>query len=124
MKLLGRIAIAAWVAWGCDGKQARQSAELLTGGDIARGRAAIRLRGCGSCHEIPGIPGANGLVGPALDRFAERIYIAGQLLNQPENLMTWIQTPHTIEPKTVMPETGVTGDEAKDIAAFLYTLRK
>jgi cytochrome c2 len=125
MKLRAAAAIAwAWLAWGCDGQRARQSAELLTGGDAARGRAAIRLRGCGSCHQIPGVAGANGVVGPPLAGFAERIYIGGQMLNQPENLATWIRAPHSVEPDTVMPETGVTPGEALDIAAFLYTLRR
>jgi cytochrome c1 len=49
--------------------------------------------------------------------------IAGELPNTPANLTHWIQHPREVEPKTAMPELGVTEDEAYDIAAYLYTLR-
>ena len=35
----------------------------------------------------------------------------------------WITKPQEIEPGTAMPETGVGGEEARDIVAYLYTLR-
>lgn len=95
---------------------------LLTRGDPERGRRSIEAFGCGTCHVIPGVRGARGLVGPPLTRFAERHYIAGTLLNTPEALVAWIVNPQAIEPGTVMPNLGVTADEALDIAAFLYTL--
>jgi cytochrome c1 len=38
-------------------------------------------------------------------------------------MMKWIQHPQAIEPKTVMPELGVSDQDVKDITAFLYTLR-
>jgi mono/diheme cytochrome c family protein len=30
--------------------------------------------------------------------------------------------PHEIEPRTAMPEMGVTDEDSKDVAAYLYTL--
>lgn len=92
-------------------------------GDPARGQALIQNYGCGACHTIPGIPGANTVVGPSLALFAERRYIAGSLINTPENAATWIQNPHAVEPDTAMPNIGVTGSDAQDIVAYLYTLR-
>ena len=42
---------------------------------VFAGRTAIRRYGCGSCHEIRGVPGAVGNVGPPLTRVADRTYI-------------------------------------------------
>jgi hypothetical protein len=47
-------------------------------------------------------------------------YIAGRLSNTEENLMLWIQNPQQIDPGNAMPDLGVTQEEARDIAAYLY----
>lgn len=109
---------------GCQGRDAaREDAITLTGGDPDRGIAAIGRYGCGSCHDIPGIRSARGTVGPPLERIAVRGYLAGRLSNSPSNMMRWIQHPQYVEPGTAMPEMGVTDGDARDITAFLYTLR-
>ena len=101
-----------------------RAAYITTGGGNARaGRDAIRKYGCYACHTIDGVPGARGLVGPPLDGIATREYIAGELPNTPANLMRWIQHPHQVEAHTLMPEMGVTEQDSRDIAAYLYTLR-
>jgi cytochrome c1 len=51
------------------------------------------------------------------------VYLAGHLPNTPANMQEWIQRPHSHDPQTVMPETGITAQEARDVAAYLYTLR-
>ena len=79
--------------------------------------------GCGSCHTIPGIRGANGLVGPPLFWFSRRTFIAGELPNTPQNLVHWVQAPKTVEPATAMPTLGLNDQQARDVAAYLYTLR-
>ena len=43
--------------------------------------------------------------------------------NAPEHLVRWLQHPRPVRPGTPMPEMGVTGRDARDIAAFLSTLR-
>lgn len=88
--------------------------------DPGRGRALIVAHGCGACHVVPGIAGADGLVGPPLTGIARRHYIAGTLATTPENLARWIQAPQAIEPGTAMPNLDLSGDEARDIAAYLY----
>ena len=93
----------------------------VTGGNPDAGPAAIARYGCGSCHNIPGVSGAQGLVGPPLGNVGKRTYIAGELPNIPENLVRWIQHPHSVNQRTVMPEMGVTTQDAKNIAAFLYS---
>ena len=96
----------------------------LPGGDPERGRQLIRATyGCGACHVIPGVAGAYGKVGPPLDFWAERVYIAGNLPNQPPYLVRWLRDPQAVEPGTAMPNLGVTEIDARDIAAYLYTLR-
>jgi cytochrome c2 len=101
-----------------------ERAAMLTGGGDARsGRTEIRKYGCDTCHEISGVPGALGLIGPRLDGIGQRYYIAGELPNTPENLMLWIEHPRQVEPHTAMPEMGVSEQDSRDIAAYLYTLR-
>lgn len=90
--------------------------------DPARGKAAIERFGCGSCHTIPGVRRARGRVGPQLTDFSNQIYIAGMLANSPDNLVAWITNPQAINPGTAMPNLNVTETEARDIAAYLYTL--
>lgn len=95
----------------------------ITGGTPNRGRELIGYYGCGSCHEIPGIPGAGGLVGPPLRRIAVRAYIAGTLPNTYENMARWIRSPQAVNEHTMMPNMYVTAEDARDISAYLYTLR-
>jgi cytochrome c len=119
------VAVLAALALGCAAceDQVGRTARQLTGGDPDRAPAAIRKYGCGSCHTIPGIPGAHAVVAPPLDRFGVRSYIAGRVNNDAATLIRWIQHPHSIDSKTAMPEMGVGSQDARDIAAYLYTLR-
>ncbi len=87
-----------------------------------RGASLIQQYGCGSCHTVPGVARANGLVGPPLTRFGARSYVAGELPNNAENLRRWIHDPQSVEPGTAMPNLGVSEIDAQDIAAYLYTL--
>jgi cytochrome c len=91
--------------------------------DRERGKIAIAHYGCASCHTIPGVRGAIGLVGPSLDRIASRTYIAGVLQNTQPNMLRWIRNPPQVDDKTAMPNLRVTEQDAKDIASFLYTLQ-
>ncbi|RTL88487.1 MAG: c-type cytochrome [Hyphomicrobiales bacterium] len=113
---------------GCDdvlpeGSGAEAATVYDTGGNPQRGAEAIAAIGCGACHTIPGVNGANGLVGPPLNRIGRRLYIAGLLRNTPENLEAWLQDPQKIVPGNVMPNMGISKEQSRDIAAYLYTLR-
>lgn len=88
-----------------------------------RGKSIITEKHCGSCHVIPGVAAANGLVGPPLLWFARRTFIAGELPNTPENLAHWVKNPRSVEPKTAMPNLGLSDAQASDVAAYLYTLK-
>lgn len=93
------------------------------GGDPENGRLLLRQFGCGSCHEIPNVATARGKVGPPLAGIATRVYVAGVLPNTPENMAAFIRYPQKVSPRTAMPDLGVTEAHARDMVAYLYTLR-
>jgi cytochrome c len=107
----------------CGRGDVEETARALTGGEPKQGPALIRKYGCGTCHNVPGVDGARGMIGPPLDTIASRSYLAGQLPNTPENLLLWIRKPQDVQPGTAMPDVGVTEQDGRDIAAYLYTLR-
>ena len=107
----------------CNKETERAAAEMTGGGTPAKGRAAISRYGCSTCHTVPGVSGANGMVGPPLGQVASRVYLAGRLQNTPDNMILWIQNPQGVDDKTAMPNLGVTDADARDIASYLYTLK-
>ncbi|GAC1334962.1 MAG: hypothetical protein NVSMB26_18560 [Beijerinckiaceae bacterium] len=88
-----------------------------------RGAALIAANGCGTCHTIPGVAGARGNVGPSLDRIGTRVFIAGMLRNNPDNMVRWLKNPQAIIPGNAMPNMGLNDAQARDIAAYLADLR-
>jgi cytochrome c len=116
----GDSAAAASVSWLVPGDLG--FALLRSRGSAARGAHWLHAYACGGCHVIPGIPMANGLAGPPLNGFAQRNYIAGELVNTPNNLVAWLVNPPAIEPGTAMPAVGLNAAQALDIAAYLYAL--
>ena len=126
--LLALAAASAPVAVGViewqDVRQARTNAEAMTGGSVDAGKQAIRRRGCESCHAIEAARSEQGKVGPPLVGIASRAQIAGILPNQPDQMIRWIREPQHVLPGNGMPDQGIGTREARDIAAYLYTLRK
>ncbi|MGQ0655726.1 MAG: c-type cytochrome [Betaproteobacteria bacterium] len=91
--------------------------------DAARGRRAIHQYACATCHQIPGVVGANAAVGPPLSGIGTRALIAGALANTTDNMVRWLRHPQAVNPKSAMPDLGVSERDAHDIAAYLATLR-
>jgi cytochrome c2 len=122
---LGVIASSATAAfYEVRSRETRWSnAVRVTGGDPERGRTLMVTFGCAGCHTIPGVPGAMGLVGPPLGGISRRLYLGGVLTNTPENMISWIENPTAHTAKTAMPRTGISRAEARNAAAYLYTLR-
>jgi putative membrane protein len=118
--LLAILTVAAFTLPACN--DAKATAVALTGGNPDRGKDHIRKYGCASCHTIPGIVGADAVVGPPLTAIANRAYVAGHP-NSPQHMIDWIRHPQNIRAPTPMPDMGVTEHDARDIAAYLYTLR-
>ncbi len=91
--------------------------------DLTRGQALLARYHCGTCHHIPGVPAARGDYAVTLQAYGRRSYIAGRVANTPALLARWIQMPASIVPGTLMPDLGVSASDARDMAAYLGTLR-
>jgi cytochrome c2 len=111
---------ALLVLGGCD--EAGVGTRFTDVRDPEQGALYISEAGCGSCHIIPGIDGAEGLVGPPLDHMGKRIFVAGLLRNTPANMVTWLLDPQEVVPGNAMPDIGLSEEQARDITAYLYTL--
>jgi cytochrome c2 len=123
LKVLQVVWVVAFVLFlvGCTGEvNGVPEPEHASDKSVAIGRRLIASYGCGTCHAIPGVPGANAMAAPPLKCFYQRTYIAGRLANTKTNLIRWIQNPQQVEPGTAMPDLGVSEDEASDIADYLY----
>ncbi len=91
--------------------------------DPQRGLIALTQYACNACHLIPGVTGSDVHVGPPLQGFAGRSLIAGELVNNTDNLVRWIRDPQAIDALTAMPDMEVDERDARDMAAYLQTLR-
>ena len=119
--VLGLVILVALLLSSCSGEvNGVPEPRSASSTSITSGRRLLADYGCGSCHLIPGVPGANSMAGPPLQCFYQRTYIAGRLPNSKENLMKWIRTPQQVEPGNAMPDLGVSEAEASDMADYLY----
>lgn len=91
-------------------------------GNLDEGRESLKTYGCGGCHQIPGVLGANGRVGPQLNNWSKQHYIAGKLINEPNNLVKWLRDPQKMDNHTAMPNLNISEQEAWDMASYLYSL--
>ena len=101
---------------------------------VQAGAMVIQQRGCGTCHTIPGIPGAVGTFGPNLGPNDGTPPVSGRNMiatypngavpnNSPDDLATWIIDPQSAKPGTAMPTLGLSADEAAAAAAYLYAIQ-
>ncbi|MGZ5199389.1 MAG: c-type cytochrome [Telluria sp.] len=113
--------VLIWLTLALGGCHQSPSIEPLTGGNPRVGEKLIESFGCAACHQIKGVPQGQSQVGPSLKDILKSSYVGGMLPNSADNLMKWIQHPQAVNPKTAMPELGVTETQARDIAAYLYS---
>jgi len=119
------LAVGAWYALARfqtsqERRLADQALAVTDGGNASRGHDIIVATGCGACHQIEGVSAARGQFGPSLKDFRNRATIGGVMANSPDNLVRWIISPPQVDPQTAMPDLGLSEDEARDVAAFLY----
>src|SRR5436305_1919378 len=74
-------AASAGGAWWYSQVRSEAVARALTAGDPSRAPELIRRYGCSGCHTIPGIQGADGLVGAPLRDLRRRVYVGGVVFN-------------------------------------------
>jgi cytochrome c2 len=122
LRYLAAGAVVALVVAGCGEQLRANRSPNATFGDPEIGRQLIEHYGCGACHRIPGVPEADGLVGPPLDSMGRRSFIAGQLPNTPDNMVRWLRDPPKVDPGNAMPDLGISTEEARNIAAYLAGL--
>jgi cytochrome c2 len=121
LRLTALLAVAAGL--GACQRPVIDSVSAVPGGDAHHGKHVIAEAGCGHCHEIPGVPGAAGMVGPSLQHLANRTILAGYFPNTPLNLVHWIEAPQRFLPGNAMPNAEINDHDARDVAAYLYSLR-
>ena len=95
-------------------------------GAAATGKQLFVSKGCIACHRAPGVPEAQGTIGPNLRGEGDPTghpQIAGAIPNTPENMVRWLLNPPAVKPGTAMPNLGLTQDEAQSLAAFVETLK-
>jgi cytochrome c1 len=117
------LAIAGGLLLAACGERGQTPAARVAGGDAGAGKVVIAQTGCGVCHVIPGVRGARGSVGPTLQHFARRSYIGGNVPNQPDTLVRWVADAPSLAPGTAMPRMPLTEQQARHVAAYLYTLK-
>lgn len=122
MLRVGALALCGALLCACQ-RPAIAAQSSVPGGDADRGKQLIAQIGCGACHLVPGVPGAQGLVGPPLQAFSQRTLIAGYFPNTPDNLVHWIEAPQRFLPGNAMPNMEIDDHDARDVAAYLYSLR-
>jgi mono/diheme cytochrome c family protein len=89
---------------------------LATGpGDVEAGRRLFEAGGCMGCHQV----GARGgYVGPS---FTSGAPVASHL--RPGWLVRWLEDGHAIKPDVLEPRYGFTPAQARELAAYLMTLK-
>jgi cytochrome c2 len=92
-------------------------------GNVERGKLLAQQYGCHACHQIPGIEGPAGMIGPALEHVAARRLIVEKVPNTAENMALYLQNPAALNPEGTMPDLNVTPEDARDLTAFLFTLK-
>lgn len=113
--------VAAAGLLGCDGSGV--AAPDADPDAVQRGARLLAQYHCGSCHTIPGVASARGRVAVTLASFGRRSYIAGHIPNSPDALVRWIVDPASVVPLTTMPSMGASAADARDMAAYLGSLR-
>ena len=110
--------------------------ELPSGLDpqlVAQGREIFHNQTCVACHSIQGT-NAQGQVAPNLTLLGRRATIAaGWLDNSVESIERWIRAPRDVKPGALMPgvseeggnwpATGLTDEQVRAVAQYLYSLR-
>jgi cytochrome c1 len=105
----------------CDGPPDR--APTLGDANVANGRRLVSNKGCVACHSFPDVKWPRGGLGPSLENFGRQGLIAGRLPNQPGVLMQFIRNAPALVPGTAMPTVLMTDQEARDVTAYLLTLK-
>jgi cytochrome c oxidase subunit 2 len=92
---------------------------------LRQGLEVFTAQGCGACHRIDGVAGADGRLGPDLTRVGARQSIAAGLLpGGVGNLAAWIASSQHLKPGNKMPSYDrLTGEDLRAVSAYLESLK-
>lgn len=122
MRILGVSLAAACLTGLVACAEQGQGPRVLAGTDPSNGLELIRTHGCAACHSIPGVAWPQGRTGGSLAGVGARPLIAGRLPNQPEIMTAFVRDAPSLLPDGGMPSMPLTEAQARDVAAYLYTL--
>jgi cytochrome c1 len=92
---------------------------------LAQGQKLFTTKGCVGCHSLTAIKAPAGMVGPNLAHVGSRKWIAaGTLENTDANLAHWIRNPQSIKEGVLMPNLGLSEQEAQQLVAYFRALAK
>ncbi|MDK4732305.1 cytochrome c oxidase subunit II [Rhizobium sp. CNPSo 3490] len=101
----------------------RKTAAAPADGDAATGKLVFMSKPCAACHTIRGTE-ASGTSGPDLTHVGSRSMIAAGLLeNTRGSVAAWIADPQTLKPGNNMPLVPLTGEELRQVSAYMSGLR-
>lgn len=116
---IGSALLCALLASACS----KDAPSRVDGGDPERGRLLVQQYQCAACHFIPEVQGPAGDAGPSLKFMGRLSYIAGGIPNTPDNMIRFLQNPPQVKPGTLMPALGISEEEARHMAAYMFELR-
>ncbi|GIW81710.1 MAG: hypothetical protein KatS3mg105_3517 [Gemmatales bacterium] len=102
----------------------------LPGADnIFRGKQLVVEHGCLGCHKYRG---RGGIIGPDLTHVGDKTVHDFDFKNIPKHFKRTVEdwmfahfkSPQAVIPNTLMPEMGLTDDEARDLTAYMLSLKK
>lgn len=109
----------AFDAWK---EAARQPAEPPTDALAQQGKQLFLTKGCIGCHAVQGVNAFNR-TGPDLSHVGSRTSIASAMFdNTRENMIRWLLYTDTVKPGNLMPNMGLSLDEAEALTAYMESL--
>ncbi|HTX19698.1 MAG TPA: c-type cytochrome [Bacteroidota bacterium] len=94
---------------------------FYAGGSASLGKEHVENFGCKACHVIGDDVRVRNARGSSYDIAPELTHAAGKL--NPDWIFDWIKNPRHYNPTTKMPSLRLSDQEARDIVAYLMTMR-
>jgi cytochrome c2 len=96
-------------------------ASQVSGGDAGKGKQLVETVGCLACHAVGENTAVRERRGTSYD-IAPELTRVGSKVSKPW-LYNWLRNPRHYDPATKMPSLRLTEQEARDVTAWLMTLR-
>ncbi len=101
--------------------QFEHPAGSYAGGSAEKGKEHFENFGCKACHVIGDDERVRNARGSSYDIAPELTHAAGKL--HPDWIFDWIKNPRHYNPTTKMPSLRLTDQEARDLVAFIMTMK-